>query len=133
LNDDLYLLDTHALIFWVNQDNISSTLSQFLDEKSKFKQLMVSSISFWEIGLLMQKEKLRIADIFTWKKQLFENTNIKLIVPSVDEFLYSTQLPLYHKDPFDRILIIQANFHSAKLVTKDKAINQYDVEVFWID
>jgi len=132
LNNDLFLLDTHALIFWVNQ-TMSQALSQFLDEEDTAKHLMVSSVSFWEIGLLVRKKKLQIDDVLTWKSQVFENTNIKLIVPSIDEFIHSTELPLHHKDPFDRVLITQANFHSAKLVTKDKAIKQYDIKTFWID
>jgi len=38
----------------------------------------------------------------------------------------------YHKDPFDRVLITQKNWHHAKLVTKDSIILKYDVETFWI-
>ncbi|MDM8561198.1 hypothetical protein, partial [Candidatus Parabeggiatoa sp. HSG14] len=47
-----YLLDTHALVFWINQENISQKLQEFLDEQDSLGLLMVSSISFWEIALL---------------------------------------------------------------------------------
>jgi PIN domain nuclease of toxin-antitoxin system len=67
-----------------------------------------------------------------WKAEIFKNTRLKLITPSIDELIQSTQLPEYHKDPFDRILITQTNWHNAKLVTKDSIIPKYDVETFWI-
>ena len=127
-----FLLDTHALIFWVNKENMSQALLQFLDEQNSFGLLMVSSISFWEIALLVQKQKLELNNIFRWKTEIIKNTQLQLISPSSDELIQSTQLPAYHKDPFDRVLITQANWHKAKLVTKDSIISKYDVETFWI-
>jgi PIN domain nuclease of toxin-antitoxin system len=127
-----FLLDTHALVFWINQENMSQALLKFLDEQDSLGLLMVSNISFWEIALLVQKGRLELNDIFTWKAEIFKNTRLKLITPSIDELIQSTQLPEYHKDPFDRILITQTNWHHAKLVTKDSIIPKYDVETFWI-
>lgn len=111
---------------------MSQALLKFLDEQDSLGLLMVSNISFWEIGLLVQKGRLELNDIFTWKAEIFKNTRLKLITPSIDELIQSTQLPEYHKDPFDRILITQTNWHNAKLVTKDSIIPKYDVETFWI-
>jgi PIN domain nuclease of toxin-antitoxin system len=125
-------LDTHALVFWINQENMSQALRKFLDEQDSLGFLMVSNISFWEIALLVQKGKLELNNIFTWKAEIFKNTQLQLISPSSDELIQSTQLPAYHKDPFDRVLITQANWHKAKLVTKDSIIPKYDVETFWI-
>ena len=127
-----FLLDTHALVFWINRENISQALLKFLDEQDSLELLMVSNISFWEIALLVQKGRLELNDIFTWKTEIFKNTHLKLITPSIDELIQSTQLPEYHKDPFDRVLITQTNWHNAKLVTKDSIIPKYDVETFWI-
>ncbi|MDM8568001.1 type II toxin-antitoxin system VapC family toxin [Thiotrichales bacterium HSG1] len=93
---------------------------------------MVSNFSFWEIALLVKKGKLELNDIFTWKAEILKKTHLQLISPSSDELIQSTQLPDYHKDPFDRVLITQANWHHAKLVTKDTIIPKYDVETFWI-
>ena len=127
-----FFLDTHALLFWINQENMSQALRKFLDEQDSLGFLMVSTISFWEIALLVQKGKLELNNIFTWKAEVLKNTQLQLISPSSDELIQSTQLPTYHKDPFDRVLITQANWHKAKLVTKDSIIPKYDVETFWI-
>lgn len=44
----------------------------------------------------------------------------------------STLLPDYHKDPFDRLLVAQANQNSLLIVTKDRNIDKYEVETFWM-
>jgi PIN domain nuclease of toxin-antitoxin system len=44
----------------------------------------------------------------------------------------STLLPDHHKDPFDRLLVVQANQNSLLIVTKDKNIDKYEVETFWM-
>lgn len=74
--------------------------SRVAPDKSHKGLLMVSNISFWEIALLVQKGRLELNDIFTWKAEIFKNTRLKLITPSIDELIQSTQLPEYHKDPF---------------------------------
>jgi PIN domain nuclease of toxin-antitoxin system len=81
---------------------------------------------------LVKKGKVALNNIHAWKAELFKNTNLKLINPSVDEMIDATLLPNIHKDPFDRLLIIQANHHGALLVTKDLIIPQYDVQTFWM-
>ena len=50
----------------------------------------------------------------------------------VSEMIESVQLPNFHKDPFDRLLIVQANNKKAILVTKDPNIRKYSVAVFWL-
>ncbi|EDN69987.1 PilT-like protein [Beggiatoa sp. PS] len=127
-----YLLDTHTIIFWALKTDLSRDFIQFLDNQDKLGHLLVSSISFWEIALLSKKGKVILNDIHAWKDELFKNTNLKLINPTVDEMIDATLLPDIHKDPFDRLLISQANHQGAWLVTKDSMIPQYDVQTFWM-
>ena len=129
---NLYLLDTHALIFWCNQDSVSNEFIQFFDKQDQLGNVLVSPISLWEVALLVHKGKLKIDDIDEWRKELLANTNLGLLEPSVSEMIESVQLPDYHKDPFDRLLIVQANHSNASLVTKDENICKYAVDVFWL-
>jgi len=131
MKQQFYLLDTHALIFWATATEMSPEFLNFLDEQDRLGHLLVSSISFWEIALLTQKGKLAFSDLHRWKDELLKNTYLQLIHPSVTEMIDATLLPVYHKDPFDRLLIAQANNHQAQLVSKDSAIAHYDVDVFW--
>ncbi len=52
--------------------------------------------------------------------------------PSASAMIDSVLLPDIHKDPFDRLLIAQANQNHFLLVTKDQTIQKYEVETFWI-
>ncbi len=127
-----YLFDTHSLVFWDNKEAVSEDYIKFFDKQNQKGNIYVSSISFWEIALLVKKGRIEIKDIQAWKNELLSNTNIRLIDPSATELINSTLLPDHHKDPFDRVLITQANNKNLLLVTKDQAIKEYDVSVFWI-
>ena len=128
----LYLFDTHALIFWCNKQSVSENFIKYFDKQDQSGNLLVSSISFWETALLTKKGKLEIEDVESWKNELLANTNLVLIDPSASEMIKSVQLPNFHKDPFDRLLIVQANNNNAVLVTKDTVIKKYSVPVHWI-
>ena len=127
-----YLLDTHALLFWVNKENTSTEFISFLDQQNHQQLLFISTIIFWEIALLVQKRKILLADLPAWQEQLLANTNLQLLSPTPVEMINSTVLPPIHKDPFDRLLIAQANQHRLHLVTQDETIKQYSVSSFWL-
>jgi PIN domain nuclease of toxin-antitoxin system len=100
LKSQYYLLDTHALIFWNLKQGISQEFIQFLDYQDRLGNLFISAISFWEIALLIQRGKLALTDIYAWKEELFQNTNLQLINPTVDKMIEATRLPNHRKDPF---------------------------------
>ncbi len=132
MKKNAYLFDTHALLFWNNREFVSEEFITFFDDEAQKGHVYVSSISFWEIALLVKKGKISMSDVHAWKNEILSNTDIRLVEPSASEMIYSTLLPDYHKDPFDRLLIAQANQNNLVLVTKDKDIQQYGVAVFWI-
>jgi PIN domain nuclease of toxin-antitoxin system len=132
LNRIRYLFDTHALIFWVNKESVSEEFIRFFDRQERQGTLYVSSISFWEIAFLVKKGRLEMADIHAWKNDLLSNTNIRMLDPNAAEMIDSTLLPDHHKDPFDRLLIAQARSGGFRLVTKDRHIQAYDVQCFWM-
>lgn len=127
-----YLLDTHALIFWAQSTHISAQFSAFLDEQQRLGRLYVSSISFWEAALLAKKGRIELADVHAWKNDLLTHTNLHLIDPSATDMIDSVSLPDHHKDPFDRLLIAQANRRELLLVTKDGGFSKYGVSIFWM-
>ena len=132
MKKEIYLFDTHALIFWNNKDFVSEEFLNYFDQKVLQGSLYISSISFWEIALLVKKGRLAMADVKAWKNEILNNTNIQLVEPSAAEMIDSTLLPDYHKDPFDRLLVSQAIRNNFLIVTKDREIQKYPVEIFWM-
>jgi len=132
VKQNAYLFDTHALIFWTNKTSVSEEFIRYFDKQAQQGSLYLSSITFWEIAFLVQKGRLAIPDIHAWKNELLNQTNIRLIDPSASEMIDSTLLPLHHKDPFDRLLIAQANHNNLILVTRDQKIQEYDVAQIWM-
>jgi PIN domain nuclease of toxin-antitoxin system len=126
-----YILDTHALLFWYTRESVSESFIQYFDRQNDLGNLLISAIAFWELALLKTKGKIEIDDLDNWKNELLVNTRLEMVVPSSSEMIRSVELPDFHKDPFDRLLVIQAKTHNARLVTKDKNIAQYPVKVFW--
>ncbi len=127
-----YLFDTHALILWHNQEMVSEDFISFFDKQAQQGCLFISTLSFWEVALLVKRGRVAIADVHVWKNEILENTHIHLVDPSASAMIDSVLLPDIHKDPFDRLLIAQANQNHFLLVTKDQTIQKYEVEAFWI-
>ncbi len=127
-----YLMDTHAVIFWRNQTDVSPAFITFFDQQAQQGRLFVSSIVFWEIALLAQKGRIAINNVQAWKDELLANANIQLINPNANEMIASAQLPQHHKDPFDRLLIAQAQQRNMTLVTRDRHITAYQVATHWL-
>lgn len=132
MNKHAYLFDTHALVFWNNREAVSTKFITFFDDQAHKGRLLVSTISFWEIALLVKKGKVALSDVHAWKNEIVAYTNIQLVGPSASEMIDSTQLPDHHKDPFDRLLIAQANQNGFIIVTRDSRFRDYEVETLWM-
>jgi PIN domain nuclease of toxin-antitoxin system len=127
-----YLLDTHALVFWVEKEKVSPNFIDFFDRQGKKGNVYISSASIWEIALLKKKGRLAIENLHQWKNDILTYSPVKMIDPTVSDMIDSTLLPDHHKDPFDRLLIAQAINNTAYLVTRDEIITRYSVKTFWI-
>jgi PIN domain nuclease of toxin-antitoxin system len=128
-----YLLDTHALLFWVD-GSLGEEFVAFLDDQNQQGRLFVSDISFWEIALLVNKGRLEleIVDVMAWAAEFLAVSGIRTLSPTMTEMIQSVALPPHHKDPFDRLLIAQAVNQQCVLVSRDTAVQAYDIEIFWL-
>ncbi len=129
---DRYLFDTHALVFWSLKQFVSEDFIDFFDRQANIGNVLVSSVSFWEVALLSKRRMITIHDIREWKTGLMEKARITVIDPDASEMIDSANLPDFHDDLFDRLLIVQASRHKASLVTKDPIIEAYPVDTFWM-
>lgn len=94
--------------------------------------LFLSAASIWEILIKVQLNKLdlpRPAGPFILKK-MAEN-HIAILSINLDQLLEFEQLPLHHRDPFDRMLIAQGIEEDCAIVTADPVFKKYPVRVIW--
>jgi PIN domain nuclease of toxin-antitoxin system len=120
-----YLIDSHALLWAAGQPNrISSKVRRVLvDEESL---VFVSIASLWEISIKQNLGKLTVpADFFL---SLFDG-GYELMPISLKHLEVYRELPLHHRDPFDRILVAQAQHEQLTLITHDTAFDAYQIPI----
>ena len=126
-----YLLDTTPLIYLMSQEESvpPSVRRELADPKS---EVFYSQVSLWEIQIKYQLGKLTMSDepatVLPRELARYGFTQLDLTVAAIYGL---SRLPPAHKDPFDRILIVQAKLTGATLVSPDKAFSKYPIEVFW--
>lgn len=123
------LLDTHILI-WIMND--PSRLSQKAQHYIRHADsLYVSAASIWEICIKMQINKIQL-DLPVFMNEI-EVIGLRSLAITQAHARYIPQLPLYHEDPFDRMLIAQAMSEPLTLLTHDVALAPYSPLVQTLD
>jgi len=125
------LLDTHAFLWFIAGDNRLSQTARSLIENPE-NQVFLSQVSLWEIAIKISLGKLTLLQPFERliADQLREN-QIQLLDIRLQHAAGVISLPFHHRDPFDRMLIAQAQAEHLTLVSEDSAITQYDVLRAW--
>ncbi|CAN5772887.1 MAG: type II toxin-antitoxin system VapC family toxin [Actinomycetota bacterium] len=118
------LLDTHALLWALENPSLLRAETRTAIERAR-TPVLVSAASAWEIGIKIAVGKLRAP--LDLMQQLRDKRFTPLPV-TVEHGLRVGELPLLHKDPFDRLLVAQAQLEGLTIVTRDPRIAAYDVE-----
>ena len=121
------LLDTHVLIWWVEKNpRLGSRAKKTL--LSPETRPLVSAASIWEMAIKAATGRLDLADPLEFWVPLLENDwGVHPLAINFEHATAVRQLPLIHNDPFDRMLVAQAQCEGLTLVTADPAITAYDV------
>jgi len=131
----MIVLDTHAWIWWVSSpEYLSETAKQTIDEAATGKNIFISSISAWEIAILVSRGRLKLTmSPADWVAASEALPFFDFVPVSNSIALKSVQLPgILHNDPADRIIIATAVSLGATLVTKDEKIRNYPhVKTVW--
>jgi PIN domain nuclease of toxin-antitoxin system len=125
------LLDTHTFLWWI-QD------SKDLSAKSRKSILnpaytcYLSAASVWEMSLKASIGKLELTvPVEQLVSEHMSINGFKLLDIGFRHVARVQNLPFYHRDPFDRLLIVQAQLENMTIVSHDKAFKQYDVNRLW--
>ncbi len=123
-----YLLDTHTFLWWVNNDKqLSSTSESIIREGSN--RIFISLASQWEIGIKTSINRLEFP--MDQLESTIDHNGFEDLAITSRHIIETTQLPMHHRDPFDRMLIAQARIESLTLISKDTLFPNYDVALIW--
>ena len=117
------LLDTHVLIWWLANDPLQPRAFDALVNPRNV--VYVSAASTWEIGIKVGLGKLRPPENLSVRLREERFTPLPV---AIAHGLHTAELPLLHGDPFDRLLVAQAQLEGLTIVTRDERIAAYDVE-----
>lgn len=125
------LLDTQVLL-WLDSDQAKLSAAAKNACSDVNNTLWLSAASAWEMQIKITLGKLRLRRSLAETIASHQTTNGLQILPvQLAHALALENLPLHHKDPFDRLLIAQANHESWEIVTADPEFKAYQVRVIW--
>jgi PIN domain nuclease of toxin-antitoxin system len=131
----MIVLDTHAWIWLISNPNIlSKRAEKVVSTAVKDKNILISSISTWELALLVRKKRLVLKlELNDWIAKSESLPFIQFVPVTNLIAIKSVNLPLpLHQDPADRIIIATALSVGAPLVTKDQRLLDYShVQTIW--
>jgi len=125
------LLDTHAFLWWVTDDEaLSGAARTAIADESNI--IFVSAATAWEIATKVRLGKLDQAagacDRFT---ELIAADGFSLMPIEACHALKAGSYRVSHRDPFDRMLAAQSSLEGIKLLTRDPAFKQFGTDVYW--
>jgi PIN domain nuclease of toxin-antitoxin system len=126
-----YLLDTHAFIWFVENDPQLSRTARLLIEDST-NELWLSIASVWEMAIKVNLKKLSLGMPFRQAIVLrTSQNNIQILSVALEHTFQVADFPLHHRDPFDRIIAAQSLVEILPLVSADPAFDPYGVHRIW--
>lgn len=120
-----YLLDTHALLWTIFEpEKLTKQAREIIGDRHNI--ICISLISLWEISIKQNIGRLEIPEDFF---QVIRQGGFEILPLNLDEITKYRTLPLHHRDPFDRILVVQALERELTLITRDSEIEKYEVSI----
>lgn len=132
----MIVIDTHVLLWWVSGDkSLSATATKAIkDSLDNGSEVLISSISAWEIAMLIEKGRLILSmDTENWLDEVSQIDGVRFVPIDNEIGIKSTVLPgKFHKDPADRMIVATARKLAVPLVTADEKIRGYEhVKTVW--
>jgi PIN domain nuclease of toxin-antitoxin system len=131
----MIVLDTHAWVWWVTgSKSLSGRARRAIDRAMAAGRIHVSSISAWEVAMLVKCGRLELTmDVVDWVGRSEALPFLHFVPVSNGIAIHATLLPDFpHGDPADRIIVATAQSLGAPLVTRDRRLQEYPgIETVW--
>lgn len=132
----MVVIDTHVLVWWVSgNDSLSAKAKASIQKAlSGDGEVYISSITAWEIAMLVEKGRLALSmDVESWLDEVSNIDGVRFLSVDNEIAIKSAVLPgVFHKDPADRIIVATARKLALPLITADEKILRYEhVKTIW--
>lgn len=125
------LLDTHAFLWWLSDDEALSRAARKTIADTH-NSLLVSAASAWEIATKVRLGRLPTAvELASDFIVQVEREGFELLSISAEHGIRAGLLPGPHKDPFDRMLIAQAQAENIPIISNETAFKSYGIRCLW--
>ena len=125
------LLDTHALIWAVDEPSrLGPVAKSHLEDPGN--DLLVSAATIWELAIKVSLGKLTLTLPFEpWMSTALRDLSATVLAITVPHAAVQVALPWHHRDPFDRLLVAQAQSEVVPLVSNDLQFDAYGITRIW--
>ena len=124
------LLDTHALVWWLEaKENLSRKAKEIIEDSETV--VFVSAVSGWELAIKTQIGKFKSAKLVHGLEKEIEKEGFIELPICIEHALLAGSLGSPHKDPFDRLLIAQAQVEEVPILSNDKVFDGFSVRRVW--
>ena len=124
------LIDTHALIWFLNgDDKLSDKAKKAIENEDAINFISIASL--WEIAIKISLGKLELKTPFSKISEQIDNNGFQILPITFEDTLILSTLPFHHRDPFDRIIISQSFNNNLTIISKDEYFNDYQVTLTW--
>jgi PIN domain nuclease of toxin-antitoxin system len=125
------LLDTHAFLWWVGDSpELSAAARKVIADAAN--ECLVSLASCWEMSIKCSLGKLRLTQpVEQFIPEQMAVNGFRLLPIDFQHVAGVGNMPVHHRDPFDRLLISQAQVEKLTIVTADAAFDKYGVPRIW--
>ena len=125
------LLDTHAFLWWVSDDDRLTPRARDLIGEG-VDEILFSVVTSWEIVVKAGLGRLQLArEPAGFVSEHLSKNSFTVLPVHLRHTLALADLPDHHRDPFDRMLIAQATAEGAPIISGDRALGGYSVTVIW--
>ena len=125
-----FLFDTHAIL-WAGENSplLSERAKKAFLSQTAEKYVIIDSA--WEVAIKLGTQKLSLQGGLSEFFRMIDDNGLIMLGVEREYLDRLHELPLWHKDPFDRLIISTANTENLTLVTVDENIQKYDVSWLW--
>jgi PIN domain nuclease of toxin-antitoxin system len=125
------LFDTHALLWLVNGSALLSENAKSLFSEPQ-NDFYLSLASVWEMAIKIKIGKLHVpSPLKQFISEQLPLNGIKILNIKLEHVIEVADLPLHHRDPFDRLIIAQGLVENLPIITVDKIFDDYGVQRLW--